>query len=146
VYLHGRGKLSFTAEDLEALRRHLDPGGGMIFADAACGSPEFDAAFRQFAAQLLPKHPLVPIPATDDIYSAKLGYDLSDVERTKEAGGTKGRPELEGIAIDGKWAIIYSKLDIGCALGTPQPIPCKGYVHESAIKIASNVVIYATLP
>ena len=31
-------------DDVQALRRHLDPGGGTLFADAACGSPAFDAA------------------------------------------------------------------------------------------------------
>jgi hypothetical protein len=146
VYLHGRGELTFAPADLKALRRHLEPGGGTIFADAACGNPAFDTAFRKFIAELLPKHPLVPIPPGDALYTPKLGYDLSDVKRTKEAGGTVGLPTLEGVAIDGHWAVIYSKLDIGCALGTPQTIACKGYTHESALRIASNIVMYATLP
>ena len=53
IYIHGRGALSFPKEDLEALRRHLEPGGGTLFADAACGSAAFDAAFRRFAAELV---------------------------------------------------------------------------------------------
>ena len=43
IYIHGRGSVSFPKEDLEALRQHLEPGGGTLFADAACGSPAFDA-------------------------------------------------------------------------------------------------------
>ena len=69
IYIHGRGSLSFPKEDLEALRRHLEPGGGTLFADAACGSPAFDAAFRRFVAELLPNNPLEPIPRDDELYT-----------------------------------------------------------------------------
>ena len=69
---------------------------------------------------MLPDHPLVPIPPDDEIYTRKVGYDLSDVQNTKAAGETVGYPELEGVKLDGHWAIIYSKYDIGCALETPR--------------------------
>jgi hypothetical protein len=146
LYIHGRAALSFSKEDLAALRRHIEPGGGTIFADAACGSPAFDAAFRRFAKELLPRNVLEPIPPEDELYTLGVGFDLSDVEYSRAAGGKKGKPQLEGIKINGHWAIIYSKYDIGCALERPQGVECKGYTHESAIRIATNIVIYATLP
>jgi len=146
IYLHGRAAVEFSEEDREALRRHLDPGGGTLFADAACGSPAFDAAFRRFVAGLMPKNPLVPIPRHDDFYTRKLGYDLSDARRTPAAGNKVDFPDLEGVQIDGRWAIIYSKLDLGCALQKQAGIECKGYTHESALRIATNIVLYATLP
>lgn len=146
VYIHGRAAMSFAKEDLDALRRHLDPGGGTFFADAACGSPAFDASFRKFIAELLPGNPLVPIPRDDDIYTRKVGFDLSDVQYTKSAGGGKDLPLLEGVKIDGHWAVIYSKLDIGCALERNQSLDCKGYTHDSALRIAANIVIYSTMP
>jgi hypothetical protein len=146
IYIHGRASLSFGKDDLDALRRHLEPGGGTLFADAACGSPAFDAAFRRFAGELLPDNPLVPIPRDDDIYSGRTGYDLSDVRYSKAAGGGKDLPQLEGVKVNGHWAVIYSKLDIGCALERHQGLDCKGYTPESALRIATNVVIYSTLP
>lgn len=146
IYIHGRAALSFASEDLAALRKHLDPGAGILFADAACGSPSFDASFRKFVAELLPDNPLVPIPPDDEIYTTKIGFDLSDVQFSKAAGGGKGRPQLEGVKLNGHWAIIYSKYDIGCALERQQGLDCKGYTHESAMKIGANIVIYATLP
>ncbi len=146
VYLHGRAAFTFSAEDRQRLRRHLEPGGGMIFADAACGSPSFDAAFRKFVASMLPDHPLQPIPRDDEIYTRKVGYDLSDVRYSKAAGDGQGLPELEGVKIDGHWAIIYSRYDIGCALERPQGLDCKGYTHESAVRIAANIVLYSMLP
>jgi hypothetical protein len=146
IYLHGRAAVDFSDEDRDALRRHLDPGGGTLFADAACGSPAFDAAFRKFVAELMPKSPLIPIPKHDDFYTRKLGYDLSDARRTPAAGGKADFPDLEGVQVDGRWAIIYSKLDLGCALQKQAGIECKGYTHETALRIATNIVLYATLP
>ena len=144
IYIHGR--TAFSVDDLDGLRRHLDPGGGTIFADAACGSPAFDASFRKFVAALLPNNPLVAIPREDEIYTKQVGFDLNDVQYSKAAGGGRDFPALEGVRLDGHWAVIYSKHDIGCALEHNQRIDCKGYSHESALRIAANVVIYSTLP
>ena len=146
IYLHGRAAFTFSKEDMDMLRKHLDPGGGTLFADAACGSPAFDASFRRFVAAMLPNHPLVPIPPEDELYSKKVGFDLADVQYTKAAGGGRAHPQLEGIKIDGHWAIIYSKYDIGCSLERQLGLDCKGYTHESALRIATNIVIYSTLP
>ena len=97
IYIHGRGAFSFPKEDLEALRRHLEPGGGTLFADAACGSPAFDASFRRFVAELLPNNKLEPIPRDDELYTNKVGFDLSNVQFTKAAGGARDFPQLEGV-------------------------------------------------
>ncbi len=87
VYIHGRAAFRFDDGDLQALRQHLEPGGGTLFADAACGSAAFDAAFRRFVAELLPNSPLVPIPRDDALLSSKVGFDLKDVQYTDAAGG-----------------------------------------------------------
>src|SRR4029077_2372197 len=106
IYIHGRAAWSFGKDDLDSLRQHLEPGGGTLFADAACGSPAFNASFRRFAAELLPNNPLVPIPRDDELYSIKVGADLSDVQYTKGAGGGRDFPQLEGVKINDHWSII----------------------------------------
>jgi hypothetical protein len=146
VYIHGRGVVAFNEEQKVALRRHLSPGGGTLFADAACGSEVFDASFRKFVAELYPDRPLEPIPASDDFFTRPVGFDLSTSELNKAAGGRKGLPALEGVRVDGHWAIIYSKYDLGCALERHAGSDCKGYTHQSAVRIAANIVIYATMP
>jgi RNA polymerase sigma factor (sigma-70 family) len=146
IYLHGRGPLPLSKQDLDVLRRYLDPGEGTLFADAACGSPPFDAAFRRLAAQLLPNNPLVPIPSDDPIFAQKTYFDLSRCRYTKAAGGRQGFPQLEGVKIKDHWGIIYSKLGIGCALDREHDDGCKGYIPGDAFKIGANIVIYSTLP
>ena len=53
---------------------------------------------------------------------------------------------LEGVKFNDHWAISYSKYDIGCTVERNTDLSCKGYTHESAVKIAINVVVYSTLP
>jgi RNA polymerase sigma factor (sigma-70 family) len=146
LYMSGRAAFAYARGDLEALRRHLDPGGGTIFGDAAGGNAAFDASFRRFVADLLPKHPLVAIPHDDPIYREAVGFDLKDVEYTKAAGGGRGFPQLEGAKLKDHWAVIYSKFDVGSALEGHLDADCKGYTRESAQKIAGNVLIYSCLP
>ena len=88
IYIHGRAAFSFAKEDLDALRRHLEPGGGTLFADAACGSPAFDAAFRRFVAELLPDQPAgADPPRRRALHHARSASTSSDVQYTKAAGG-----------------------------------------------------------
>lgn len=146
IYVHGRAALSLSGEEIRRLRRHFDPGGGTLFADAACGSAAFDAGFRRLIAAMFPESPLVAIPRDDELYSHRLGYDLSDCQYTKAAGGGRGFPQLEGVKLSGQWAVIYSRYDLGCALQRHSGLDCKGYSHESALKIATNIVVYAMQP
>ncbi|WP_165071316.1 DUF4159 domain-containing protein [Paludisphaera rhizosphaerae] len=146
VYFHGRGATTLNDAQVEALRRHVDPGAGLIFADAACGGVAFDASFRELMKRVLPGRPLVPIPPEDPIYSAKLGFDLSQSRFNAGAGGGLAFPHLEGIQVEGRWAVIYSKYDLGCALERHTAIDCQGYSYESALKIAVNIVLYAAQP
>ena len=85
-----------------------------------------------------------PILAEADFIALVL--NLSDATLNKAAGGQKGLPQLEGVKVEGHWAIIYSKYDLGCALERHAGIDCKGYTHESAVRIAANIVVYATMP
>ena len=54
-------------------------------------------------------------------------------------------PLLEGIEIDGRLAVIYSKYDISCALERQSAGNCEGYLPEDAVKLATNIVLYASL-
>ena len=50
---------------------------------------------------------------------------------------------LEGIKVDGRWVVVYSKYDIGCAIEGHKSADCLGYDKDSALKIASAVVLYS---
>jgi len=54
-------------------------------------------------------------------------------------------PFLEGIEIDGRFVVIYSKYDISCALERQASVACAGYMHEDAVRLAVNIILYAMI-
>lgn len=154
AYMHGRHKFELARAERERLKQYLD-NGCVLFADACCSSVPFDKSFRELAAALYPDKPLTRIPITHELYSSSLGHDLRTVRR-RGADQTAGRgvianaiisgePVLEGIEIDGRYVVIYSKYDLSCALERQSAIACEGYVSEDATKLAVNIIQYFML-
>lgn len=155
AYMHGRYRFQLSDQERAALRDYLDRGA-VLFADACCGSPRFDQGFRELMAQMYPEHPLKQIPADHELYSGELGgFDIDTVKlRRLVPGGQNASiqtrtesvaPILEGIEIDGRYAVIYSRYDISCALENQASLACDGYEEEDAMRLAINVVLYSML-
>ncbi|HEY8505423.1 MAG TPA: DUF4159 domain-containing protein [Gemmataceae bacterium] len=150
LYMHGRNRFEAHEAELSILRANLETGG-VLFADACCGRKEFDAAFRDFVQKLFPKHKLERIPLDDYLFSKELnGEAIRAVKcRREKPDGTGPEtdyravpPFLEGIRIDGRWVVIYSKYDVGCALEKHKGTDCLGHDHDSALKLGTAVVLY----
>ena len=149
LYLHGRKCFTLDDKELTNLRATLQ-SGGLLLADSACGKPEFDAAFREMAAKLFPDAKLVPIPLDDELFSAGVnGKPLATVKRREKpsaAGADAGfadlPPTLEGIKVDGRWAVVYSKYDLGCSLEGHKSTDCLGHDRDSALRVATAAVLY----
>lgn len=156
MYLHGRKPFSLSDLDAENLKSNLQTGG-LLFVDAGCNGfdawKKFDAGFRAECKKLFPKSPLQVIPASDPLFSAKFngGTALSSVRCRRERADGQGpdvemqnyAPYLEGVKIDGRWAIVYSKYDVGCALEGHKAADCMGHDKESALKLGTAVVLYS---
>ena len=52
-------------------------------------------------------------------------------------------PKLEGVKLDGRWVVIYSQYDIGCALENHKSTDCLGHNPESAKRLAAAAVLYS---
>ncbi|WP_439620960.1 DUF4159 domain-containing protein [Gemmata sp.] len=168
MYLHGRklkteqGGLVFQPDAIEAIQSNLN-SGGLLFADAACGGFEqwkaFDKSFRELCAKLYPDRKLELIPEKgsdgkeDPLYrvAREAGLDLKHLRCRRELPDGKGGEaelraypaHLEGIKIDGRWVVVYSKYDVGCAIEGHKSADCLGYDKESALRIAGAVVLYS---
>lgn len=148
MYLHGRE--DFTISNVELLKSNLETGGTLL-ADACCGKKDFDRAFRQLMEQMFKDKKLEPIPVSDDLFSKELnGTVISSVRCRREKADGSVDPEykqvppmLEGIKIGNRWAVIYSKYDIGCALEKHSSPDCLGHDYESALKLAGAAVLYS---
>ncbi len=153
LYMHGRQTFSFSPSEREQLKAHLE-NGGLLFADACCGAQAFDTAFRSMVEQMFGR-PLERIPIEHELFKSEWGNDIRQVERRLPRDGelgsvldtdvSIGEPILEGLTIDGRIAIVYSKYDISCALERQATAACAGYTTEDATRIAINVVLYSFL-
>jgi hypothetical protein len=153
LYMHGRNAFSLGNDPraLANLRSNLQTGG-LLFADACCGKKPFDTSFRAFMTQLFPDKKLERIPLNDELFSKELnGTSITTVRCRRENADASGadpsfrqvEPYLEGIKINNRWVVIYSKYDIGCALEKHQSTDCLGHDYPSAIKIGTAAVLYA---
>ncbi|MCA9038095.1 MAG: DUF4159 domain-containing protein [Planctomycetaceae bacterium] len=154
VYMHGRYSFALEQTQREALRTHI-LRGGVLFADACCGSTRFDRSFRDMMQQTFPENALKQIPPDHELFSSEIGYDISKATIRKlvptaanasmKSKEETGPPILEGIEVNGRMAVIYSRYDISCALEHQASLACNGYLEDDAARIATNVVLYALL-
>lgn len=156
AFMHGRHDFRFTPNEQESLRNYLC-NGGTLFADSICASKDFATAFKREIQAVLPDAQFVRIPITDPIFStAAGGFDIRHVQRRDpvtrnnnepmESRTREVEPELMGIQIEGRWAVIFSPYDISCALEQHEAIECRGYTREDAARIGLNVLMYVLNP
>ncbi|MEZ6131346.1 MAG: DUF4159 domain-containing protein [Planctomycetaceae bacterium] len=155
VYMHGRYVFQLAPQEQDALRDYLSRGA-VLFADACCGSARFDQSFRKLMDQMYPDTPLKQIPADHELYSETLGGHKIDTVNLRRLipGGQNASietrteavpPILEGIEIDGRYVVIYSRYDISCALENQASLACDGYEEKDAMRLGINVVLYSML-
>ena len=152
LYMHGKKEFEFDEAARDNVKAVLQ-SGGLLLADPCCGSEAFDKSFRAMVEKLFPEAKLEAIPTDDLLFSAKLNRTaIESVERrekvgnaaeTKDAGYEKLPPKLEGIKIDGRWVVIYSRYDLGCAMEGHKSTDCLGHTPESAKKLAAAAVLYS---
>ena len=98
------------------------------------------------------KPKLEPIPPDDELFSAALnGTAITTVKCRREKPDGSGvdpglkdvAPALEGVKVNGRWVVIYSRYDIGCALEHHPTPGCLGHDYASAVALGRAAVLYA---
>ena len=152
VFMHGRHEFRLSDAERKQLRLFLERGG-MILADAVCASPAFDRAFRREIVRDLPRDlrcsasPRI-IRCSRRNTAASTCAPSRAATRSAAKGGRrpacgKVEPELEGLKLGTRYAVIYSPYDLSCALESHESLECKGYIREDAARIGINVVLYS---
>ena len=153
AFMHGQHRFRLTEAERANLRAFVERGG-MLLADAVCGSDAFAASFRREMQEIFPDAALEPIPPDAPIFTAEFGgFNIANVTRRDpvrraadqalSARRVEAEPELESIVIDGRHAVVFSKYDISCALERHATLECRGYIREDAARIGINVVLYS---
>jgi hypothetical protein len=142
-YMTGHRDFAWSAAEAGAVGRYLQ-AGGILLADSCCGRLAFDAAFRREIAKALPQGKLERLPPDSPLYHAH--YDINRVAytpRVREDFGPLDKPELEGITIDGRLAVIYSRFDLGNGWEQFPHAYSYGLADRPALEIGANVLVYA---
>ena len=151
VFMHGRSSFYFKNAEVDALQTYLKGGNrGFIFADSICSSKAFGNAFEKEIVRAVPGAELKPIPADHPIWSDRYGgwnidkVTITKPDRNKPDGFARRTvpPQFMGIEIDGRLVVVYSPLDLSCALENATLSHCEGYTRQDAIKLAINVLLY----
>lgn len=151
VYMHGRGKLELTEAQRESLRVHFQ-NGGVLIGDAICGDKQFAESFEAEMANVLGS-PLKPLDnARHPLFTEKFGgFKISELSVIEPAEGeNKGRGQIyrrqplieAGYNTDGRICVLFSPLDISCALESKHSMKCLGYVREDAARLGINMVLF----
>ncbi len=153
AFMQGRNAFRLTDAERKQLKLFAERGG-TVFADSICANQAFADSFRAEMSAVFGAGKLEKIPSDDPLLTTKYGgFDLKIVSRRDPqarakdaplaASVKKAPPELEGIKIDGRWAIIFSPYDVSCSLEKHDSVECRGYVREDAARIGVNVLLYA---
>lgn len=152
LFIHGREDFRLSEDERKALATYLERGG-FIFGDSICASAAFTEAFRREINSLFPKSRLQPVPAEHPMWTTEFGgANLSAVElrrpsRLGEEGvkiaSSKTAPQMEGLFVDGRLAVIFSPFDLSCVLENGYSLECPGYAREDAFRIGTNILLYA---
>ena len=154
LFMHGRETFQFSEEDRKRLRTHLERGG-FLFANAICSAENFATSFQSEMKKIFSPAEWKKIPPNDPIFSDEYGgfkIDALDARLPERAPGQgtvsqtrQIQPELYGIRLsdEDRWLVVFSPLDVSCALEKTSSLECKGYTQRSALQLATNAIFYA---
>jgi len=142
LYVSGVQAVTLNAEEKRALKLYVERGG-FIFAEAACGSKQFDQSFRRLMKELFPDQDLKVLPVGHPLF--ELGEPLEDVAYSpvvRRENPDLKRPVLEFIEQAGRAVLIYSKYDLSSAIEGHPCFTCPSVLEPSASRLAVKIVLY----
>jgi len=149
VHMTGTGAFTLTEEERAKLAAYVK-AGGVLFADAAGGDEAFAKSFAELAKAAWPEEALEEVPASDTLFAGKMAdaVEVGETELRRSARMKYGynadkQPPLQGIKRGGRWAVIFSPLDVTSGLLGTNTEGIVGYMPETSEKLARDVVLYA---
>ncbi len=131
LFMNGHKAPELSWAERQTLRAYVEQGG-VIFAEACCGSTEFDKGFRALMKAMFPKQEeeLRPLPGDHPVWRSKHRLD------------PQVHPML-GIPRGFRTVVIYSPKDLSCYWNQAERVRDNPAVIR-AVKIGQNVVDYVT--
>jgi len=133
------GNESFSLSDKERahLRKYLSQGG-FLLVSPGCSDAKWDKAFRQEMKVCFPQNSMKTIPMTHPIFSM-----VHSIPKLTEGSGKLAM--LEGLEIDGRLVMVYSKEGLNDVSNAEGCCCCGGSEIRNAALVNINVFTYAVL-
>ncbi len=127
LFINGHNAPQLAIAEKKVLREYVERGGS-IFAEACCGSADFDRGFEKLMSELFPEK-------QDEL--RRLADD-DPIWRSRHRIAALAHP-LWGIKRGGRTAVVYSPQDLSCFWNQAERSPAHPAVIK-AIEIGQNVV------
>jgi hypothetical protein len=144
LYLTGHYALHFSEAERAALHDYMDRGG-VVWAEACCGRPAFDASLRQLAKELFPDSPLEELPADHPIVSGKAGTIAAPVTYSPAVAAESPKlnhPVLLGLVRSGHLAMVYSPYGLAVGLDGMKTYGARTLSPDDAHRLAVSILLY----
>ena len=144
LYMTGHEHFDLKPEEISSLRLYLQ-NGGFLFAESCCGRKGFDLAFRKMMRQVFPASSLKRIPTDSILFNEPNRITQVGVTPSllAELGSSSTQPHLEGIDLEGHFAVIYSRFGLAGGWELSQSPYARGCNNASALKVGQNVLMYS---
>lgn len=137
LYMTGHGNVRFTREDIARLREYLT-NGGFLHADDNYG---MDESFRREMKRIFPQTDWVELPFDHPIYHQQYAFP-DGLPKIHEHDGKP--PRGLGLFHNGRLVVFYTcETDLGDGWEDPDVHEDTSEKHETALKMGTNIVLYA---
>ena len=135
--MSGNEDFALTQKERQQLRKYLTQGG-FLLVSPGCSDEKWDKSFRQEIKVCFPEYPLQKIPMTHPIFSI-----VNPIPSLVEKHGNA--VSLEGLEINGRLVLIYSKEGLNDVENAKGCCCCGGNEIKDPAKVNVNVFTYAVL-
>ena len=133
----GEEDFALTKKEREHLRKYL-LGGGFILSSPGCSDPTWDVALRRELKLVFPEAKLVKLPMSHPVFST-----VKTIGRLTDKKGNAAF--VEGLEIDGRLVMIYSKDGLNDVANAKGCCCCGGNMIVEAVLVNVNAFVYALL-
>ncbi len=138
LVMTGEGDFRLLEPERANLKAYF-AGGGFLLASSGCSSKEWDTAFRREMQGLLPEHAMQAIPPQHAIFHTVYQIDKLDLAKSS------GTASLEGIELNGKFVVVYSRHGLNDTHNSTGCCCCGGNEIRNSQEINVNILAYALL-
>ncbi|CAN5418815.1 hypothetical protein BH10PLA1_BH10PLA1_20980 [soil metagenome] len=144
AHLTGTYEYKFTGAQCDELKKFVE-GGGTLVIDVAGGNSRFAGSAESAIATMFPKEKLETLPPSHPLYVAGGGEADEILYRNFAIRNGVGRttaPRLQGITLDGRLAVIYSREDLSVGLVGQAVDGIVGYSPATATSLMTRILNY----